>query len=85
GLDAAVFTYLTVLFDTAALGELRLTVLTGTLLDFVKTAVMDIQQNDKNKARWTKPSTGIERVQEIEAEGVYILNGPTRSYFIRPG
>ncbi|GJS94848.1 hypothetical protein Tco_0801816 [Tanacetum coccineum] len=48
------------------------------------TLVMDIQQKDKNKARRTKPSTGIKRVQEIEVEGVYILNGPTRSHFIGP-
>ncbi|GJW59011.1 hypothetical protein Tco_0105742, partial [Tanacetum coccineum] len=30
--------------------------------------VMDIQVEDKNEAKWTKPSTGMDRVQEIEAE-----------------
>ncbi|GJW41836.1 hypothetical protein Tco_0070635 [Tanacetum coccineum] len=39
GLDAAVLTYLAVLFDTATLGKLCLAVLTGTYLDFVKTTV----------------------------------------------
>ncbi|GKB27934.1 hypothetical protein Tco_0867335 [Tanacetum coccineum] len=39
GLDAALLTYLTVLFDIAALEELCLAVLTGTLPDLVKTAV----------------------------------------------
>ncbi|GJZ90739.1 hypothetical protein Tco_0662666, partial [Tanacetum coccineum] len=38
GLDAAVLTYLAVLFDIAALEELCLAVLTSTLPDFVKTA-----------------------------------------------
>ncbi|GJV57003.1 hypothetical protein Tco_1458008, partial [Tanacetum coccineum] len=36
--------------------------------------VMDIAQKDKNKAKRTKPSTGMERVQEIEAEGEFILS-----------
>ncbi|GJS32874.1 hypothetical protein Tco_0531256 [Tanacetum coccineum] len=31
--------------------------------------VTDIAQKDKNKAKRTKPSTGIERVREIKAEG----------------
>ncbi|GJS22634.1 RNA-directed DNA polymerase, eukaryota [Tanacetum coccineum] len=31
--------------------------------------VTDISQKDKNKAKQTKPSTGMERVQEIKAEG----------------
>ncbi|GKG20944.1 hypothetical protein Tco_0380745, partial [Tanacetum coccineum] len=39
GLDAAILTYLAVLFDTTALKELCLAVLTSTLPDFVKTAV----------------------------------------------
>ncbi|GJY64130.1 reverse transcriptase domain-containing protein [Tanacetum coccineum] len=34
-------------------------------------------KKDKNKAKRTKPSTGMERVQEIKAKGVYVLNGPT--------
>ncbi|GJW98089.1 putative ribonuclease H-like domain-containing protein [Tanacetum coccineum] len=39
GLDAAVLTYLAVLFDIAALGELCLAVLTSTCPEFVTTAV----------------------------------------------
>ncbi|GKC22524.1 ribonuclease H-like domain-containing protein [Tanacetum coccineum] len=46
--------------------------------------VTDITQKDKNEAKRTKPSTGMERVREIEAEGVYILNELTRTYFIGP-
>ncbi|GKF99040.1 hypothetical protein Tco_0297823, partial [Tanacetum coccineum] len=30
--------------------------------------VTDIAQKDKNKAKRTKPSTGMERVQKIKAE-----------------
>ncbi|GKD51671.1 hypothetical protein Tco_1280647, partial [Tanacetum coccineum] len=30
--------------------------------------VTNITQKDKNEAKWTKPSTGMERVQEIKAE-----------------
>ncbi|GJX52042.1 retrovirus-related pol polyprotein from transposon TNT 1-94 [Tanacetum coccineum] len=37
--------------------------------------VMDIAKKDKNKAKRTKPSTGMERVREIEAEGEFILTG----------
>ncbi|GJR95840.1 hypothetical protein Tco_0268014, partial [Tanacetum coccineum] len=35
--------------------------------------VTDIAQKDKNEAKRTKPGTGIKRVQEIEAEGEFIL------------
>ncbi|GJU74518.1 hypothetical protein Tco_1265923, partial [Tanacetum coccineum] len=40
--------------------------------------VTDIAQKDKNEAKRTKPSTRMERVHEIKAEGVFIFNGPTR-------
>ncbi|GJT56245.1 reverse transcriptase domain-containing protein, partial [Tanacetum coccineum] len=43
--------------------------------------VTDIAQKAKNEAKRTKASTGMERVQEIEAEGVFIFNGPTRTHF----
>ncbi|GJW41823.1 retrovirus-related pol polyprotein from transposon TNT 1-94 [Tanacetum coccineum] len=36
--------------------------------------VTDIAQKDKNEAKRTKPGTGMERVQEIEAEGKFISN-----------
>ncbi|GKD20356.1 hypothetical protein Tco_1222059, partial [Tanacetum coccineum] len=36
--------------------------------------ITDIAQKDKNKAKRTKPSTGMERVREIEAEGDFILS-----------
>ncbi|GKA15419.1 reverse transcriptase domain-containing protein [Tanacetum coccineum] len=36
--------------------------------------VTDIAQKDKNKAKRTKPSMGMERVREIEAEGVHVLS-----------
>ncbi|GKE25052.1 hypothetical protein Tco_1436564, partial [Tanacetum coccineum] len=39
--------------------------------------VTDITQKDKNKTNRTKPSTGMERVRETEAKGVFIFNGPT--------
>ncbi|GJS04197.1 reverse transcriptase domain-containing protein [Tanacetum coccineum] len=35
--------------------------------------VTNIAQKDKNKAKRTKPSTGMERVREIKAEGEFIL------------
>ncbi|GJX88683.1 putative reverse transcriptase domain-containing protein [Tanacetum coccineum] len=35
--------------------------------------VTDIAQKDKNEAKRTKPSTGMERVREIEAKGEFIL------------
>ncbi|GKA28777.1 hypothetical protein Tco_0715022 [Tanacetum coccineum] len=35
---------------------------------------MDIPQKDKNEAKRTKSSTGMERVQEIKAEGKFILS-----------
>ncbi|GJS97831.1 retrovirus-related pol polyprotein from transposon TNT 1-94 [Tanacetum coccineum] len=35
--------------------------------------VTDIAQKDKNEAKWTKPGMGIERVQEIKAEGTFIF------------
>ncbi|GJV46743.1 ribonuclease H-like domain-containing protein [Tanacetum coccineum] len=41
---------------------------------YIFNRVTDIAQKDKNKAKRTKPSTGIERVQEIKAEGKFILN-----------
>ncbi|GKA51508.1 reverse transcriptase domain-containing protein [Tanacetum coccineum] len=40
--------------------------------------VTDIRKRTNNKAKRTKPRTGMERVQEIEAEGIYIFDGPTR-------
>ncbi|GJU74825.1 reverse transcriptase domain-containing protein [Tanacetum coccineum] len=46
--------------------------------------VKDITQKDKNEAKRTKPSTGMERAQEIKAEGKYILNGPIRTHFNGP-
>ncbi|GKF04451.1 hypothetical protein Tco_0035119, partial [Tanacetum coccineum] len=39
--------------------------------------VTDIAKKDKNKAKRTKLSTGMDRVQEIKAEGVFIFYGPT--------
>ncbi|GJX50314.1 hypothetical protein Tco_0277159 [Tanacetum coccineum] len=42
--------------------------------DAFATTVTDIAQKDKNKAKRTKPSTGMERVQEIEAEDEFILS-----------
>ncbi|GJX13755.1 hypothetical protein Tco_0205513 [Tanacetum coccineum] len=36
--------------------------------------VTDIAQKDKNEAKQTKPGTGMERVQEIKAEGKFIQN-----------
>ncbi|GJX94606.1 retrovirus-related pol polyprotein from transposon TNT 1-94 [Tanacetum coccineum] len=44
----------------------------------MKTLVTDISQKDKNKAKRTKPSTGMEKAWEIEAEGIFNFNGPTR-------
>ncbi|GJZ12874.1 hypothetical protein Tco_0548104 [Tanacetum coccineum] len=46
--------------------------------------VTDMSKMDKNKAKRTKPSTGMERVQEIKAEGIFIFNGPTRTHFNGP-
>ncbi|GJQ91824.1 hypothetical protein Tco_0002963 [Tanacetum coccineum] len=45
------------------------------------TLVTDIAQKDKNEAKRTKSSTGMERVREVKvkAEGVFEFNGPTRS------
>ncbi|GJX22298.1 hypothetical protein Tco_0226743 [Tanacetum coccineum] len=40
--------------------------------------VTNIAQKDKNEAKRTKPSTGMERVREIKVEGVFIFNGPTQ-------
>ncbi|GJU13513.1 hypothetical protein Tco_1135909 [Tanacetum coccineum] len=37
----------------------------------------DIAQKDKNNAKRTKLSTRMESARKTEAEGVYILNGPT--------
>ncbi|GJZ11332.1 hypothetical protein Tco_0546091 [Tanacetum coccineum] len=48
------------------------------LVGLASSSVTDMSKMDKNKAKWTKPSTGMERVQEIEAEG------PTFTHFIRP-
>ncbi|GJX71169.1 putative reverse transcriptase domain-containing protein [Tanacetum coccineum] len=39
-----------------------------------KSLVTNIAKKDKNKAKRIKPSTGMERVREIEAEGEFILN-----------
>ncbi|GJU20158.1 hypothetical protein Tco_1153500, partial [Tanacetum coccineum] len=36
--------------------------------------VTDIAQKDKNEAKRTKPGTRMEREQEIEAEGKFILS-----------
>ncbi|GJR53866.1 hypothetical protein Tco_1404387 [Tanacetum coccineum] len=47
--------------------------------------VTDIAQKDKNEAKRTKPSTGMERVREVKAEGVFEFNGPTCTHFIGPG
>nr|GFA07895.1 hypothetical protein [Tanacetum cinerariifolium] len=47
GLVAVVLTYLAVLVDAAALGELCLAVLTGTLPEFVITAVKENQEKEK--------------------------------------
>ncbi|GJY74702.1 hypothetical protein Tco_0479133 [Tanacetum coccineum] len=44
-----------------------------------------LNKRTKTKAKRTKPSTGMERARKIEAEGIYIFNGPTRTYFIGPG
>ncbi|GJY16418.1 retrovirus-related pol polyprotein from transposon TNT 1-94 [Tanacetum coccineum] len=43
-------------------------------VEIIDREVMDIVQKDKNEAKRTKPSTGMERVQEIEAEGEFILS-----------
>ncbi|GKB17813.1 putative reverse transcriptase domain-containing protein [Tanacetum coccineum] len=45
---------------------------------FVPWYVTDIAQKDKNKAKRTKPSTGMERVREIKDECIFILNRPTQ-------
>ncbi|GJU64754.1 retrovirus-related pol polyprotein from transposon TNT 1-94 [Tanacetum coccineum] len=50
-----------------------------------RTMVTDIAQKDKNKSNQTKPRTRMERVREIETEGVYILNRPTRFHLNRLG
>ncbi|GKC90674.1 hypothetical protein Tco_1151323 [Tanacetum coccineum] len=47
--------------------------------------VSDISKRTKTKPKQTKPSMGLEELEEIEAEGVYILNGPTRTHFVGPG
>ncbi|GJW91513.1 reverse transcriptase domain-containing protein [Tanacetum coccineum] len=39
-----------------------------------RVVITDIAQKDKNKAKRTKPSMGMERVQKIKAEGEFILN-----------
>ncbi|GJT18763.1 hypothetical protein Tco_0877469 [Tanacetum coccineum] len=36
----------------------------------VRAGVSDIQKRTKTNAKWKKPSTGIERVQEIKSEGI---------------
>ncbi|GKB12659.1 retrovirus-related pol polyprotein from transposon TNT 1-94 [Tanacetum coccineum] len=43
--------------------------------------VTDMSKLDKNEAKRIKPEHEIGRVQETEAEGIYILNGPTRTHF----
>ncbi|GKA40434.1 hypothetical protein Tco_0733027 [Tanacetum coccineum] len=45
-----------------------------THLRMAQKTVTDIALKDKNEAKWTKPNTGMERVQEIEAEGEFILS-----------
>nr|GEV71030.1 hypothetical protein [Tanacetum cinerariifolium] len=54
-------------------------------MPYLPDQIMNIQQKDKNIAKRAKPSTGMERAQKTKAEGVYIFNGLTRSYFNRPG
>ncbi|GKC44149.1 hypothetical protein Tco_1061871 [Tanacetum coccineum] len=43
--------------------------------------VTHISQKDKNKAKRTKPSTGMERAWKSKAKGIFIFNGPTRTRF----
>ncbi|GKC11039.1 hypothetical protein Tco_1007821, partial [Tanacetum coccineum] len=50
-----------------------------TILEGRASKVTDIAQKDKNEAKRSKPSTRMERVRETKAEGIYILNGPTRA------
>ncbi|GJS04828.1 hypothetical protein Tco_0321336 [Tanacetum coccineum] len=50
-----------------------------------KLDVTDIAQKDKNNAKQTKLSTGMESARKIEDESVYILNGPTHTHFNGPG
>ncbi|GJT52569.1 hypothetical protein Tco_0978726, partial [Tanacetum coccineum] len=57
----------------------------GVSTDSSSGLVKDIAQKDKNEAKQTKPSTGMERAQEIKAEGKYVLNGPIRTHFNGPG
>ncbi|GKD30256.1 hypothetical protein Tco_1241034 [Tanacetum coccineum] len=44
--------------------------------------VTDIAQKDKNKAKWTKLSMGMERVQETEAKCVPVFYGPTQAHLM---
>ncbi|GKE39919.1 hypothetical protein Tco_1463324 [Tanacetum coccineum] len=46
------------------------------------TLVRIFNKRTKSKANRTKPSTGMERARKTKAEGVYILNGLTRTHFI---
>ncbi|GJY42326.1 reverse transcriptase domain-containing protein [Tanacetum coccineum] len=39
-------------------------------------------KKDKNEAKWTKSSTGLEEREKSEAEGIFIFNGPTRTRFM---
>ncbi|GJR41478.1 reverse transcriptase domain-containing protein [Tanacetum coccineum] len=51
----------------------------------IEVVVSDIQEMDKNEAKWTKPSTGMKRARKTKAEGVPIFYGPTRAHFNGPG
>ncbi|GKA92225.1 hypothetical protein Tco_0814150 [Tanacetum coccineum] len=42
------------------------------------------RQKDKNKAKAPKTEHETRKEQEIEAEGVHIINGPTLTHFIGP-
>ncbi|GJT32954.1 hypothetical protein Tco_0923373 [Tanacetum coccineum] len=50
----------------------------------VRVLVWICYKRDKNKAKQTKPSTGMERARKTEAEDIFIFNGLTRTYFIGP-
>ncbi|GJW71677.1 hypothetical protein Tco_0128594 [Tanacetum coccineum] len=51
-------------------------------LDLPSLACIRYIKKDKNKAKWTKPSTGLEEREKSEAEGIFIFNGPTRTRFM---
>ncbi|GJU02445.1 hypothetical protein Tco_1112783 [Tanacetum coccineum] len=49
---------------------------------FNSNSVMDIHKRTQTKAKRTKPSTGMEKARENEAEGIFILNGPTYTHLL---